>query len=97
MLLIFLSTLSIKGIARNKVLGWGLSCALLLADVSIIRAHWPDIKDPSQIMRPQDVALMKVSRQWKGPGPLRVNMKEIAFAECPVDVVSDDSYWVLKP
>ena len=94
--LMLITTFGVDWIAENRYLTGALSVALLLTTLSVLRAHLPDLRDPSQAVRYADRQLLEQSRQWSGPGPMPWESKEIAFAECPIEVQSGSSYWILN-
>jgi len=82
----------------SKVLKTAIFVGMLFTALSVVRAHKADWgKRFVELLRPQDRVLIDQCHQLSGPQPLVVDFPDVAYADCPVNVQSSDSIFVINP
>ena len=71
--------------------------ALLLTLLSVSRSHWADFgRSPFEVLREKDKQLLILAQKNKNGQPVQLNYDDVTFADFPVDVINNNSMFVLE-
>jgi hypothetical protein len=81
----------------RRAMFWGLLISLVLACISVVRAHKADLfRKPIEVLREKDKRLLGMSQTVDRNKPVMIDFEDAAFADFAIDVAPSDSIFVLE-
>jgi len=82
---------------HSKAFAIGVILCLVLVSLSVFRAHKSDFgKSAWDVLRKKDKELLNLSKTVKGDQVVQLSYFDIAFADFPVEVIQNNSVFVLQ-